>query len=92
MKYKIVLIILYVLVINVVAFVLMGVDKYKAQHYRYRIRERMLLLAAVLGGSVGAILGMLLFRHKTCHSKFYIGLPTILGLQIIVIIAVLIAR
>lgn len=71
----------YLLCINVLAFGLFGADKWKARHKKYRIRERTLLLAAAMGGSVGALCGMYFFRHKTLHRKFRIGLPAILFLQ-----------
>ena len=71
----------YLLCINVLAFGLFGADKWKARHKKYRIRERTLLLAAAMGGSVGALCGMYFFRHKPLHRKFRIGLPAILFLQ-----------
>ena len=82
MKY----ILLYLLIINAAAFLLMLIDKLKAKKNRWRIPERTLIGIALLGGSVGAIAGMKLFRHKTQHLKFTLGLPTILALQIIGII------
>ena len=69
---------LYLLLINALAFVLMLADKQKARKNRWRIPERTLLLTALLGGSVGALLGMYLFRHKTRHLKFTLGVPAIL--------------
>lgn len=57
-------------------------DKKKAQHGRWRIRESTLMTVAALGGSVGSLLGMKLFRHKTKHLKFTMGIPVILVLQI----------
>lgn len=68
----------YLLLINAAAFVLMLADKQKARNNRWRIPERTLMLSALLGGSVGALAGMYLFRHKTKHSKFTIGIPAIL--------------
>lgn len=73
---------LYLLLINAVAFILMLVDKIKAKKNKWRIRESTLILSAVLGGAPGALAGMYLFRHKTLHLKFTIGIPLILGLQI----------
>lgn len=73
---------LYLAVANLVAFVLMGVDKQKAKRGAWRISEKTLFLAAALGGSVGAIGGMFAFRHKTRHPSFRIGLPAILAVQI----------
>ena len=63
----------------------MLVDKYKAKRNLWRIPEATLMGVAAIGGSIGTIAGMNLFRHKTKHPKFYIGLPVILALQIILI-------
>ncbi|MBQ6364984.1 MAG: DUF1294 domain-containing protein [Oscillospiraceae bacterium] len=74
--------ILYLLVINVTAFFLMGADKRRARQNAWRISEKALFLTAIFGGSVGAILGMRFFHHKTKHRYFTIGMPVILGLQL----------
>ena len=79
-------IILYLLAINIAAFIAFGIDKYKAKRDKWRIPESTLLTMAVLGGSIGALAGMKIWRHKTLHNKFRIGIPIILALQIIVII------
>lgn len=81
-------ILIYLIVINIIAFAMMGIDKSKAIKRRWRIPEKSLFLSAVLGGSIGAIAGMQLFRHKTKHTKFVIGMPAILILQIVIIVAV----
>ena len=73
---------LYLLLINAVAFVLMLADKEKARKNRWRIPERTLIGSALLGGSLGALLGMYTFRHKTKHLKFTLGVPAILIAQI----------
>ena len=73
---------LYLLLINAVAFVLMLADKQKARKNRWRIPERTLIGSALLGGSLGALLGMYTFRHKTKHLKFTLGVPAILIAQI----------
>lgn len=73
---------IYLIAINVLAFILYGIDKCKAQRGLWRISEAMLLGVAVLGGSIGAFLGMKLFHHKTRHPQFYIGLPVIFALQV----------
>ena len=70
------------LLVNVVTFMIYGIDKYKAIKEKWRIPEATLLLMAVFGGSIGAWLGMRVFHHKTMHKKFYIGVPTIIILQI----------
>ena len=72
------LFLLYLLLINAAAFVLMLADKLKAQNGLWRIPERTLIGSALLGGSVGALLGMYTFRHKTRHLKFTLGIPAIL--------------
>lgn len=65
----------YLAIINIVAFVVYGMDKYKAKHQKWRIPEAALLSLAFLGGAVGALLGMLVFRHKTKHLRFQILVP-----------------
>lgn len=77
-----IMIILYLLTVNVTAFALMGMDKRRAVRHDWRIPEKTLFLSAILGGSIGAILGMRHFRHKTRHWYFAYGLPAILILQI----------
>lgn len=71
----------YLLIINLVAFVCYGVDKLKAKRNAPRVSERTLLLLALLGGSVGAWLGMLVWRHKTKHAMFSVGVSVMLLLQ-----------
>lgn len=73
----------YLIIINVIAFFLMGIDKKKAQTGAWRIPEKTLFLSAILGGSIGAIAGMQLFRHKTKHKTFVIGMPVILIVQLL---------
>ena len=82
---KIVLIV-YLLVINFIGIASMASDKIRAMEHRYRIPEAVLLLFAVVGGSIGSILGMFLFHHKTRKAKFRFGLPLILLVQIALII------
>ena len=72
----------YLLAINAVTFIVYGIDKYKAKKAKWRISEATLLLLAVLGGSVGAWLGMKVWHHKTMHKKFKYGIPAILLIQI----------
>lgn len=76
------LLLLYLFLINAVAFLLMLVDKQKARKNLWRIPERTLFLSALLGGSAGAILGMYTFRHKTRHLSFTLGMPAILAGQV----------
>lgn len=79
-------IIIYLLVINIVGFLIMYIDKKRAKYGRWRIPEKTLLLIALLGGSIGTIAGMYMFRHKTQKLKFTLGFPTILISEIIIII------
>ena len=80
------LLLFYLLLINAVSFALMLADKYKAKKQLWRIPEATLFLSALLGGSVGALTGMYLVRHKTRHLKFTVGIPVILALQIIAVV------
>lgn len=73
----------YLLAINAVTFIVYGIDKYKAKKAKWRISETTLLLLAVLGGSVGAWVGMKVWHHKTMHKKFKYGIPAILIIQIV---------
>lgn len=73
---------LYLLLINLLSFALYGIDKHKAQKHAYRIPEKVLILSTVLGGGIGALLGMHVFHHKTRKPLFYIGVPVILVLEI----------
>ncbi len=78
------LLLYYLLAVNLLTFATYGIDKYKARHARWRVREASLLLLAALGGSIGALPGMHLFRHKTQHKKFRYGVPLILLAQVAV--------
>lgn len=73
----------WLLLVNFIAFVLMGLDKRRARREQWRISEKTLFLPAVLGGSLGAIAGMRLFHHKTKHWYFRYGLPALLALQVL---------
>ena len=74
--------IVYILiVINVITFLIYGIDKWKAKQGSWRISEATLLLLAVIGGSIGAVLGLQVWHHKTMHKKFKSGLPLILLVQ-----------
>lgn len=86
MKY----LLIYLLAVNVLLFALMGIDKYKAAHDKWRIRESTLFVLAIIGGSVGGILGMRVFRHKTLHRTFRLGFPLILAVQILFTVGMLI--
>ncbi len=77
----------YLAAINIIAFFLYGIDKWKARHDKWRVTEARLLSVALLGGSVGAFLGMKTWRHKTQHPKFRYGLPLILFLHLVLAVA-----
>ena len=80
MKY----ILIYLIIINAVSFLIMLVDKIKAKKHRRRISEMVLLGIAAAGGALGTIVSMEIFRHKTKHLKFTIGVPMILAVQILI--------
>lgn len=77
------IVILYLFLINIISFLVMGIDKHKARKRAFRIPESSLFFLAVIGGSIGSITGMYLFRHKTRHLQFVIGMPVILILQVL---------
>ena len=79
------IIIIYLTSINVATFITYGIDKMKAKRSKWRIREASLLLLAVLGGSIGALLGMKVWHNKTMHKKFKYGVPAILIVQMAII-------
>lgn len=79
------ILIIYFVGINLVTFLLYGVDKWKARKRRWRIPENSLIWLAVDGGSIGALIAMWLFRHKTRHLKFILGIPAILLLQALLV-------
>ena len=76
------LIIIYLVITNVLGFALMGIDKRRARKNAFRIPEATLFSVAIVGGSIGSIIGMFLFRHKTKHWYFLVGMPLILLIQI----------
>ena len=80
------ILLIWVLAWTLIAFALMGVDKWKAKHDSWRIPEKTLFLSAILGGTVGALAGMYLFRHKTKHLSFTVGMPLILAVQVILVL------
>lgn len=73
---------LYIIIINSIAFVVFGIDKQKAVKNKWRISENTLIGLALIGGSAGALIGMRCFHHKTRKKKFSVGIPLILILQI----------
>ena len=80
------IIIIYLIIINIIGFLVMGIDKHKAKMGNRRIPENTLFLFTVLGGGIGTISGMYVFRHKTKKLKFTIGMPLILILEILIFI------
>ena len=81
------ILLIYLVIINALSMLLMLIDKQKAKKNRYRIPERVLLGVSAIGGSLGGLMGMRLFRHKTKHPQFYIGIPVMLVLHIVALIA-----
>ena len=77
------ILLIYLLVMNIIGFLLMGIDKYKAKKRAFRIPEATLFTVAVIGGSIGSTLGMFTFHHKTRHWYFLYGMPAILILQLV---------
>ena len=79
------IVLIYLVIINVVTFFMYGIDKWRARKSKWRIKETTLLGMAVLGGSVGAWLGMKAWHHKTLHKKFIFGVPAIIIVQLAII-------
>lgn len=77
---------IYLIVMNLVGILMMGIDKERARNHRYRIPEKTLFTIAAVGGSIGVWCGMYLFRHKTKHLTFVIGIPLILVIQVLLIL------
>ena len=75
----------YLIIINIAAWLMYGLDKWKAKSGAWRIPERTLLLTALLGGSAGALAGMLLFHHKTRNPKFTVGVPVMLAVHCVIL-------
>lgn len=82
-------ILVYLAVVSVITFFVYGVDKWRARRAQWRISEATLLGLAVIGGSIGAWLGMRVFHHKTLHKKFRYGIPLILMAQIVLFLLTL---
>ena len=85
-------VLIFLAVINVVTFFMYGIDKWKAKKSKWRIRETALLGLAVLGGSIGAWLGMKVWHHKTQHKKFKYGVPAIIIIQLALIVYFIISK
>lgn len=78
--------IIYLVIINFLGFIIMGIDKLKAKRGSRRISENTLFMFTILGGGVGTILGMYIFRHKTKKKKFTVGMPIILIIEVLLFI------
>lgn len=83
-------ILIYLVIVNILGFLVMFIDKRKAEKGRWRIPEKTLFILAFIGGSIGTIVGMYAFRHKTQKLKFTLGFPAILIIQIIIAIYIII--
>lgn len=81
--------IIYFVIMNIVGFAIMGIDKRKAIKRTFRIPEATLFIVALIGGSIGSIIGMQVFRHKTRHWYFVFGMPAILVIQIALLVFLL---
>lgn len=75
---------IYLVIINLIGFVIMGIDKSRARKNKWRISEKTIFVTALLGGSIGVKLGMQQYRHKTQHKQFVYGIPAIIIIQLIV--------
>ncbi|MUK86897.1 DUF1294 domain-containing protein [Ornithinibacillus sp. L9] len=76
----------YILAVNLIGFLFMGVDKRKAKNNQYRLPERTLWGIAILGGAIGSLVGMKVFRHKTKHRSFVIGMPLLIVVHLVLIV------
>lgn len=76
----------YLVLVNIIAFITIYIDKKKAIKHKWRIKESTLFLLSIIGGSIGTLLGMYTFRHKTKHKQFTLGIPLILIIQILIFI------
>lgn len=83
------IILIYLVVVNVIAFCIYGIDKHKAKAHRWRIPEHTLIFTAVLGGCIGALSGMRIFHHKTKKPKFKYGVPLIMVMWIVIFSAIM---
>lgn len=77
----------YLLIINIITFIMYGIDKYRSIKHKYRISENTLIILAILGGAVGAFFGMIMFHHKTQKKRFIVLIPIILLLWVYILIS-----
>lgn len=76
----------YLCAINLLCFIMMGIDKHKATNHKWRIPEFWLMFLAIIGGSFGGIMAIGIFHHKTKHKKFYVGMPIIFLIELAAIL------
>lgn len=81
------ILIVYLVLVNITAFAMYGIDKRQAVKLKWRIPEKTLLLVALVGGGIGAFAGMRIFRHKTKHWQFMIGVPACILLHVVLVVA-----
>lgn len=74
-------ILIYLLSVNIISFIMFGIDKWKAKNHKWRISENLLLIISFIGGATGALIGMVIFKHKLSKKKFYIGVPAFIVLN-----------
>ncbi len=80
------IILIYLLSLNIISFVIFGIDKWKAKNNKWRISENLLILISFIGGATGSLMGMVVFKHKLSKKKFYIGVPVFIVLNWIILI------
>lgn len=80
---------IYLVIINLISFSIMGLDKRRAKEKKYRISENILIVLSLIGGAIGSLIGMIIFKHKTSKKKFYIGIPIIYIINKIITILIL---
>lgn len=78
----------YYIFINVYAFILIWIDKYRSRNRKFRVRELIFFVVSIIGGALGSVMGMTVFRHKTQKESFYIGIPLIFILNIITVVLI----
>ena len=78
----------YLIIMNIIGFILMGTDKNRAVNYEWRIPEAALFGVSIAGGALGSLIGMYFFRHKTKHASFVVGIPVIMIIWFIIVIRV----
>ena len=77
---------IYIILINLIGLLIMKIDKNRARQRKWRISESTIWLISIIGGSLGTLIGMFLFRHKTKHLSFRIGLPLLIMIQVLSVI------